>query len=134
MCSISQVVDDILSQHPPCVGLVEDDDLVEQLPPERPNDPLAVRVLPRASRCDGNVLHAHRPDGARDGVAVDAVPVSVKEARCAVEWKGVAKLLSRPDRRRVGGYRDMPDSATAVLEDDEAVEQLERRRRDDEEA
>jgi len=133
MRSVSQVIRDVLSKKLPGMGLAEDDDLVEQLSSKCSDDAFAIRVLPRRARRRRHVLDAHRLDGSGDALAVDAVSVSMEEARCSIEGEGIAELLRCPRRRRVGGDRDVPDATAAVLEDDEAVQEFERRRGNDEE-
>ena len=42
------VIGDIRSKHAPEMSLVEDDDMIEHLAADTPDEPLAVGILPRA--------------------------------------------------------------------------------------
>src|SRR6266704_5840519 len=46
------VIGDIRSKHAPEMPLVEDDDLIERIAPDTPDEPLAVGILPRTARGD----------------------------------------------------------------------------------
>ena len=127
------VVLGVLAEQEPGVGLAKDDDVVEQFAPQGADDALTVRVLPGRTRGRDDLLDAHGRESRGDGVAVDAIPGAMEEARRGVEGEGLAELLARPRGSRVRGDRDVADAAAAVLEDDEAVEQLKGRGRNDEE-
>jgi hypothetical protein len=44
------VIGDIWGKHAPEMPVVEDDDMIEHLATETPDEPLAVRILPRTAR------------------------------------------------------------------------------------
>lgn len=83
------VIGDELVDHPDQVGLVQDDDMIESLPPEGSDHPLRVGVLPRRPERGQNLgePHASCTPGngfAKDGVVVVDQKPSRKERRPAV--------------------------------------------------
>ena len=46
------VIGDIRSKHAPEMPLVEDDDMIEHIAADTPDEPLAVGILPRTARGD----------------------------------------------------------------------------------
>jgi hypothetical protein len=55
--------------------LAEDDDVVEALATDRPDDALDVRILPGGSWGRADVGHPERVDGVAEGGVEDRVPV-----------------------------------------------------------
>src|SRR6202022_2698904 len=68
-------------------------------------------------------------DGLSGDGAEDAVSVAVKETQGRVKRKGVKKLPPCPLRGGMLGDVDVADAAAAVIQDNEAVEELGRGRR-----
>ena|SRR2546429_299455 len=78
------VIGDIRSKHAPEMPLVEDDDLIERIAPDTPDEPFAVGILPRTARGDldffaTDVLHA-----VLERRTVNGVPGSSQGARLEV--------------------------------------------------
>ena len=89
-----QVVREVVSEHPLQPSLVRDDDVIQALTSDRPDDALDVGVLPGRARRGSNGLDVHAGDGGRhpceDRIAI------VQEIRGRlVVWEGIAKLLRR---------------------------------------
>ena len=71
---------------------------------------------------------AHGPDELHHCRAEDRVAVKDQVSRRRVVWERFAQLLNYPRRRRVERCVEVQDMATAVLDDEEAVQQPKRRR------
>jgi hypothetical protein len=74
------VILDELAEEPFEMLLAERDNVVEQLSPERPDEPLDVRILPRAAIGRPDLLDAATAQERRDTQTVDAVVVPVPGA------------------------------------------------------
>ncbi len=66
----SVVVAEVTEQNPSHVPFAEDDYVVEAFTPNRSDDALDIRILPRRTRCDENRLDPESVDAAREVVAV----------------------------------------------------------------
>ena len=66
-------------------------------------------------------------------MAVDAVAVADQIIGRRIEGKGITQLLTDPCGRGIGRDVEMKDASAIMCQDEEAVEQLERGRRHDEE-
>ena len=75
MRPILMVVVEVFVQDPPKMPLVEDNHLIQALPPDRPDHPLDVRVLPRLMWRRQHLLDVQSGDSTREVLAV--LPVSV---------------------------------------------------------
>src|SRR5262245_65894589 len=97
------------------VPLAEDDNMVKTIPPDRPDGPLRIPVLPwRASR-DRAVVDAHGAYTTDEGLAVGAIAVSNEKTRCITPAVGLGELLGNPFRVRMGGHTQPPQLSTAML-------------------
>ena len=102
----------------------EDDDLVEKLPPTRPDPPFRKGVLPRTPVRRAHRLGTEPANGCRDVGGEDRVAIVGEEARRSVERKGLSELLDHP---RCGGIRrdvEVNDSSPAVVDHEPDVEKL----------
>jgi hypothetical protein len=59
MRTISVVIGDVCSEHSSEMPVVEDDDMIEHLTTETPDEPLAVRILPWTLRGDLHFFDAY---------------------------------------------------------------------------
>ncbi len=78
MSSGSMVIVEVGGKNPPQVPLIEDDDLVQALAPDRTDDPFDVRILPGGSGSRHDLLDAHGGYRGPEGGAVNAVSVPDK--------------------------------------------------------
>ena len=76
MRSRSVVVAQVRSQNASQVLLVQDDRVVEALSPDRADDSLHIRILPRGTWCNENLLDPESIDAAREVLAVDTIAVT----------------------------------------------------------
>src|ERR1700758_1711958 len=105
--------------------LVQDNDVVQTLAPDRSDQPFGKAVLPRRGRCNWLVSDTHGTQSARDDSAVDSISISDHIARSAIPRKSLGDLTCNPLRRRVGCDAD-PDQLSAVQpDDDEGIVQVE---------
>src|ERR1700682_4533279 len=116
MRSHAVVIVRIVFQNPTQMFLVQDNDVVQTLAPDRSDQPFGKAVLPRRGRWYWLVAHAHS--------AVDSISISDHIARSAIPRKSLGDLTCNPLRRRVGCDAD-PDEISAIKpDDDEAIQQL----------
>ncbi len=99
--------------------LVEHDDVVEALAPNRADHPFDERILPGRPRGGANLRQAQGGDGAPAGDIEDGVPVMQQESRRHMPRERFAELLPRPRRRGMRRDVDVQDPPTIVCEDDE---------------
>jgi hypothetical protein len=64
------VIARVRGQHVPQMRFVEDDQMVEALTPDGADQPLDIRVLPRAARRDRPITDAHRSDPPLEWLAI----------------------------------------------------------------
>src|ERR1700748_2003065 len=122
MRSHAVVIVRIVFQNPTQMFLVQDNDVVQTLAPDRSDQPFGKAVLPRRGRCNWLVSDTHGTQSARDDSAVDSISDPI--ARRRIPRKSLGDLTSNPLRRRVGCDAD-PDEISAIKpDDDEAIQQL----------
>ena len=126
------VVGEVLAEHPLQPSLVHDDDVIQALPSDRPDDALDVGVLPRRARRSSNPW-MFMPAMVVATSGEDRIAIVQEIPGRLVVREGVAKLLCRPGRRGMVGDGHVNDPSTLVREDDEHEEQPERDGRHDEE-
>src|SRR5260370_8460699 len=124
MRSHAVVIVRIVFQNPTQMFLVQDNDVVQTLAPDRSDQPFGKAVLPRRGRCNWLGSDTHGTQSARDDSAVDSISISDHIARSAIPRKSLGDLTRNPLRRRVGCDAD-PDEISAIKpDDDEAIQQL----------
>ena len=99
--------------------LAEYDHMIETLPPNRSDQPLGVRILPRAGRTREDLTDPHAGDSASERVTIDPVAISQQPARGGVVRKRFNDLLGRPRRRRMLGDVDVNDPPAVMHQHDE---------------
>src|ERR1700721_2170617 len=125
MCSDVVVVKTIGSQGPAQMSLTQNDDMIQALGADPPDQPFGKAVLPRRSRCGRLVPDAHGAQSARDNAAIDPVAIADEVMRSLIPRKCLRYLTGNPCCRRVGCDVD-PDEVSAVEpDDDEGIEQVE---------
>ncbi len=77
------VVVEIRSQNAAQATLVEDEDVVKTLTPDRTNQSLDIRILPRRARCGQNLLHVHRLGGFGKWFSVAGIAIPHEVQVCA---------------------------------------------------
>src|SRR5260370_13881135 len=102
MRSHAVVIVRIVFQNPTQMFLVQDNDVVQTLAPDRSDQPFGKAVLPRRGRCNWLVSDAHGTQSARDDSAVDSISISDHIARSAIPRKSLGDLMSTPLKKCIG--------------------------------
>ena len=102
------------SERPSKGPFIPHDHVIETLPPQRPDQALHERILPRRPWRDQDFLRAETLQQPIEvgSVAVVAIPHQIR--RGGLVGKRVADLLARPRRRRMVGDIHMNDPAAVV--------------------
>src|SRR3981189_666864 len=124
MCSDVVVVTSIGSHGPAQMRLTKNDDRIQALAADRPDQPFGKAVLPRRGRCGRLVPDAHGAQSACDDGTIDTIPISDQIARSAIPRKRRGDLTCNPLRRRVGCDADPDEISSIKPYDDEAIQQL----------
>src|SRR6202166_2871159 len=132
MCSDVVVVTSIGSQGPAQMRLTKNDDMIQALAADRPDQPFGKAILPRRGWCGRLVPDAHGTQSARDDNAVDSTPISDHIARSHVPGKRLGYLTCNPLRRRVGCDVNPNEISAIKPYNHEAVEHSEANGRHDE--
>ena len=103
---------DVVAEEALEMPLVEHDDVVEALAPDRADHPFDERILPGRSRGGANLRQAQGGDGAPAGDIEDGVPVMQRESRRHMPRERFAELLPRPRRRGMRRDVDVQDPLT----------------------
>ena len=115
------------------VSLVEHDEMIKTLSPDRADQAFDVRRLPWRPVCDDDFLDAHVLDALAEVHAVDPVVISYHETRRFVAREGLDDLLGGPSCRWMGGNIEVNDAPPIMSKHNEAVQQLKSYGRHDEE-
>ena len=100
------VVGDVGFEDAAEVGLAEDDDMIETLPPYRADQPFDVSVLPRRSRCRRSITDAHALEASADDVTIDCITISDQVAWSFGPRKCIGDVSSDPFCRRMGRHAE----------------------------
>src|SRR6202012_6041102 len=125
MCSDVVVVTTVGSQGPAQMRLTKNDDVIQALAADRPDQPFGKAVLPGRGWCGRPVPDAQGAQSARDDAAIDPVAIADEVVRSLIPGKCLRYLMCNPFGR--GICRDVdPDEVSAVEpDDDEGIEQVE---------
>src|SRR6202022_4529253 len=104
MCSDVVVVTSIGSQDPAQMRLTENDDMIQALAADRPDQPFGKSILPRRGWGGRLVPDAHGAQSACDDGTIDAIPVSDEVARTLIPRERLRYLAGNPLRCRLCGY------------------------------
>ena len=107
--------------------LAQDDDVFEHLSTTATDPALSGSVLPWAAKRRAHRPRSHRLDEFDDGRAEDGVAVEDEISRRRVVGKRVTQLLEHPRRRWMESCVEVNAMPTTVLDNEEAVQQSERR-------
>jgi hypothetical protein len=88
--------------------------MVQALSPNRTNDSLNIRPLPRGSRGRKDFLDSHVGYLSAEVTAEDGIAIAEQVAGELVKGKGFSQLLPRPFRRRMSSHIAV-DNATPVM-------------------
>jgi hypothetical protein len=93
--------------------LTKNDDMIQALAADRPDQPFGKAILPRRGWCGRLVPDAHGAQSACDDGAIDAIPASDEELWGIIPRKSLRYLTGNPLRCRVCCDVD-PDQISAV--------------------
>src|SRR5260370_24361083 len=125
MGSPAVVIVRIVFQNPTQMFLVQDNDVVQTLAPDRSDQPFGKAVLPRRGRCNWLVSDTHGTQSARDDSAVDPVAITDHIARSAIPRKSLGDLTCNPLCRPICCDVDPDELSAAEPDDDATIEQVE---------
>src|SRR5215510_3225088 len=121
----SVIVGDIHREHPLEMPVVEDNDMIEYVATNTPNEPLAVGILPGTARGNFDFFDAHVLDALLQMLTVDRVAVSQQVPCGRITRNRLNNLLDGPLRRWMFGDVEMDDASALVRQQDEHKQDLE---------
>src|ERR1700675_3342959 len=96
MCSDVVVVTSIGSQGPAQMRLTKNDDMIQALAADRPDQPFGKAILPRRGWCGRLVPDAHGAQSACDDGTIDAIPIADEGVRSLIPRKRLPYLTCNP--------------------------------------
>src|SRR5215207_1498294 len=117
-----RVVRDVRSKHAAEMSLIDDDDVVQTLATDRPDDAFDVGILPGRAWRGADGCQTERFGGAAERRVEGRVTVVQEESRGGVVREALAKLLAGPRGCRLPRHVEVHDAAPIVGEDDEDEE------------
>src|ERR1700744_202190 len=118
MCSDVVVVTTVGSQGPAQMRLTKNDDVIQALAADRPDQPFGKAVLPGRGWCGRLVPDAHGAQSARDDAAIDPVAIADEVVRSLIPGECLRYLMCNPIGRGMCCDVD-PDEVSAVEPDDD---------------
>jgi hypothetical protein len=94
------IVDEVTGQDAVEVSLVEDEHVIQALTPDRAEEPLCERVLPRTLRRRENLLDPEAFHAAPELLAIDAVTIAQKIGGRGLLREGRRRAAEQSRRRR----------------------------------
>src|SRR6267378_5111407 len=126
MRAASFVVFEIAVQHPAQPGLMEDDDVVQALPSNGPDQALRVGILPWGSRRSEDFPNAHPFRGLTELLSVNTIAVAQQTTRGVVPRECFRKLTGCPFCSGVRGRSEMNRTSAVMAENHEGEQELKR--------
>src|SRR4249920_3806387 len=96
----------------------EDQDMIQTLAPECPDQALNIRILPRRSWCDRTVANSHGPDPMCECLPIGTIIVAHQIGWCRAPGKCLNDLMRQPLRRRVPGHCKPKQLSSTVANDE----------------
>lgn len=115
------VIVEVDREDPFQVALVENHHVVQAIAPDTTDDPLHVRILPRAARSRDHFFDEKTVHAVAKSLTVDSISIAKQMLRCSIPWKGLDHLLPYPLGRRVHRDIEINHLSTVVCKDDENV-------------
>ena len=116
------VVREVAGQDAPQVLFAEDENMIQTLAPDRADEPLRERILPRAVRRREDFVDPHALHSVPELLTVDLVTVAQEVGRRGVIRKGIDNLLGRPVGGGMLGHAEVDDAPAMVSEHDKDEE------------
>ena len=127
------VVADILGEESLQMVFIEHDDVIQQITTTAAYPAFCNSILPRTPDRSANTLDSHRPNRCRDLDSILGVPIENKKLRSGLIRKGFSQRLYNPQALGMPRDVEMQNAPTIVADDEEAIEDAERDRRNGEE-
>ncbi len=70
------VIGEITTKKPFEMTLVKDNNVIQTLPADAPNDAFDIGILPRAPRCDGTFLHSQTAHAFSKAISIDSIAIT----------------------------------------------------------
>jgi len=113
----------------PEVALTKDNHVISTLPPDRPDQPLRICVLPRRPRGCGSISDPHGANTSDEYLTIGSIAVAHEIARSLVPSTGLSKLPGDPFCGWMRGG-PQPQKPTSVMpQKQQTIEKSERNRR-----
>ncbi len=106
------VIVEVGRQDPTKVRRVQDNDMIEALPPDRSDDALDIGVLPRRSRRRWHVDDIHRLQPIAEDRPIGRVSIADQVLRRGIPRKRLDKLLPNPKTKLKPIYSDNAPAPT----------------------
>src|SRR5208282_3285664 len=126
------VIGSIVLQNPTQLRFVEHDQVIEAFAPNRSDEPFDVAILPWRAGRGRMIADLHCPNAMRVGWAESPVAVTNQMTRRFIPGESVSHLPSDPLGSWIGSDADRDQPPAGVMQDHQAIEQLERDRAYDE--
>jgi hypothetical protein len=114
MCSPLVIISEIVGQNVHQMPFVDDDDVIQALTPDAPDQPLDIRILPRPPGGDDDLFDPQMLYPLPKGSAIDAVPIAQEILKGLVPREGLHDLLSRPFRGGMLGDVEVDDTPSMM--------------------
>jgi hypothetical protein len=133
MTTVLMEIGDVVRKKPMQVGLVQDGDVVQDLPSATENPALRERILPGRPVGRSNDFHTHVFQGSRYDLSVLPVAVEDHVPRRMVFRERFPELLNDPQGVGLGRDRELEDLSPRMVDDEKDLQDIERCRGDREE-
>jgi len=104
--------------------LSEDDDVIQTLAANGPNEPFHVGPLPGRTRCRKHLFDAHCLHLIDEVLPEDSIPIAQQILWRAVPRKGLPQLLDRPLSGRMCGHCKVHDSSALMRQHQKHIQDL----------
>ena len=111
------------------VALAKDNHVINAFPPDRPDQPLRISVLPRRPRGCGSISDAHGANTSDEYLTIGSIAVTDEIARSLVPSTGLSELPGDPFRGWMRGGPQPQKPAPVMPQDEQTIEKPERNRR-----
>ena len=130
MSTVLVVVANVFGKQPLQMALVQNDHMIEQIPPATALPALGDSILPRTAERSANRLAAHGSNGRQDFRVEFGISIQDQVFGCGLVGKRLPQLLYHPGDGWVSCDSAVRNPAAVMSDDKEAVEHAEGDRRD----